>query len=63
MIRADVKPCPFCGDNKVHVGDVKTKWMLWHFCVHEENEAEAHIDIYGKTEQEIIDKWNKLGER
>lgn len=62
----EIKPCPFCGKNgdcyntytsKLNV----TEWLLTHSCniKGEKPHHTVNINIYGASEEEVIEKWNK----
>lgn len=60
-----LRRCPFCKkevkDTRpyLHFNEKLNKWVLNHYC----NGTEAvTIDVYGKTEQEVIDKFNGIYE-
>lgn len=60
-----LRRCPFCKKEVedthpyLHYNASLHKWVLSHYC----NKTEAvTIDVYGKTEQEVIDKWNGIYE-
>ena len=53
-----MRNCPFC---KKEIDDVPRynatlkQWILSHYC---DGVKAVTIDVYGATEQEVIDKWN-----
>ena len=62
-----LRNCPFCG-KKVDSGfptlfynPLTGKWVLSHWCNEAAPTSDVYITVYGKTEQDAIDKWN--GER
>ena len=58
----ELKPCPFCGNNDVHISNYnieESKWGLDHYCPYENGRMSIVISVYGKSKQEVINKWNK----
>ena len=57
------KKCPLCGakvvfDDLFLSFNAKTgKWAFHHFCG--DGELVSCISVYGKTKEEVIDRWNK----
>jgi hypothetical protein len=63
-----MRNCPFCGE-KIERGfptfgfnPRSGKWHLEHFCDLFSPEVTVSIAVYGKTEQECIDRWNGVHE-
>ena len=60
-----LRRCPFCRkevkDSYPYLAyfEELDKWVLSHYC---NKTNAATIDVYGKTEQEVIDKWNGIYE-
>lgn len=56
-----MRKCPFC-NNEISLSDAwftqfnDGKWVLYHYCPHEDGELGAVITIYGKTREEILAK-------
>lgn len=68
-----MKPCPFCGakidkDDKifgVRYNEKLKRWLLDHTCHYEPNKHPAidvNIAVYGKTKEEVIERWNGRAE-
>lgn len=61
-----MRNCPFCngavkaddGLLGVHYNPQLKKWLFDHFCDEEHPTEDVSITVYGKTKQEVIDKWN-----
>jgi hypothetical protein len=60
-----LRNCPFCNKDVnddllgVHYSEGIKKWVFAHYC---DGAKGVTIDVYGETEQEVIDKWNGLYE-
>ena len=59
-----MRKCPFC-DMEIRTDfpyltflPSKGQWNLSHTCPHPDDELGVWIDVYGKTAQECLDKWN-----
>lgn len=56
-----LRNCPFCNKDinddliGVHYSKGINKWVFSHYC---DGANGVTIDVYGKTEQEVIDNWN-----
>ena len=65
---ARLRACPFCkkeveqGFPYLHYHDVMGQWIYSHYCDHPEGKFHATIDVYGFTEQDVVDKWNGVYE-
>lgn len=59
-----LRNCPFCKKEVkeyypyLHFNENMEEWIFSHNCEHTEDAFEVCITVYGKTEQEVIDKWN-----
>lgn len=60
-----LRACPFCKKRLedgvclgVHYNQGLDKWLLDHWCNQKDATMGVIITVYGKTEQEVIDKWN-----
>lgn len=65
---SNLRKCPFCGE------EVKAEYpyldylknleifMLAHYCPHGSGGISVGVSVYGKTEKEVIDKWNGVYE-
>ena len=59
-----MKNCPFCNRavNEeypyVHFNDSLGTWIFSHYCKNPGRVLSVTIDIYGNSEQEVIDLWN-----
>lgn len=57
--------CPFCNkndeDNKyfTSISQKDDCWSLTHFCRELKDELYCCITVYGKSEEEVIELWNK----
>ena len=61
-----IKPCPFCGkeDNSINFFDRDNGeriWALSHYCPHSD-ELTIVINVYGNSEEEVIERWNRRNE-
>ena len=66
---ARMRKCPFCekevAESYPHLmyNQQIGKWVFDHWCEgNERNEMPVVITVYGKTEQEVIDRWNGVYE-
>ena len=53
-----MRNCPFCKqkiDDVPRYNTILRLWILSHYC---DGVNAVTIDVYGETEQEVIDKWN-----
>lgn len=55
-----IAKCPFCGNDRYNALTYtmklsNTEWVFSHTC----NETRVNIHIYGSTEQEVVNLWNK----
>ena len=61
---ARMRNCPFCQKDVnddffgVHFNKLIGKWIFNHACDPMNATMDVDITVYGKTEQEVIDKWN-----
>lgn len=61
---AEMRKCPFCGKEiddgypYLHFNMQMGKWIFDHWCDLVNPTSDCGITIYGKTKQEVIDKWN-----
>lgn len=59
-----LKECPFCnkavddGYPYLHLNENTNKWIFSHYCKTMPNRLSVTIDIYGESEQEVVDLWN-----
>lgn len=59
-----LRRCPFCKAEVedeypyLHYNEILDKWVLDHWCDKNVSTDGVYITVYGKTEQEVIDKWN-----
>lgn len=56
-----LKDCPFCNKavvDDVHYNELNERWIFSHYCKTIPNKLSVTIDIYGKSEQEVVDLWN-----
>lgn len=59
-----MRKCPFCDavidpdSVDLHYNELLAEWILTHFCGREESDITVSVAIYGKTKQEVIDRWN-----
>jgi hypothetical protein len=59
-----MRNCPFCkkevedGWPYIHYTEIIDKWVFDHYCNPDKPTTDVCITIYGKSEQEVIDKWN-----
>lgn len=64
---ARLKSCPFCKDEVAqgfpYLFEMSDgEWVYSHCCKHPVGKLSVTIDVYGNTEQEVIDKWNGVYE-
>jgi hypothetical protein len=61
----NLKKCPFCGKNdkdcrySTYIMPVGDRYVLSHTCNLNRDDEYTFISIYGDTEKEVINKWNK----
>ena len=60
--RSELKPCPFCGSTEkpsmMPFGG-RREWNLSHYCPKtEDGYLTTVINIYGKSRDEVIERWN-----
>ena len=64
MKETKLKPCPFCGSVEepfiIEYGPRNDRrWNLDHYCPHDEDDRITMvINIYGKSRDEVIERWN-----
>ncbi len=62
------RACPFCKKDVdcaypyIHYHEDMGKWIFSHYCDHPITHFHVTIDVYGFTEQEVVDKWNGVYE-
>ena len=62
----ELKPCPYCGVNDAFIHNYNiedSRWCLDHYCGHDEDELSIVINIYGKSREEVIERWNRRAKR
>ena len=57
-----LKPCPFCGKNDEFITffdrhNGERVYDINHYCPH--SDISIVINIYGKTEEEVAEMWNR----
>ena len=63
-----LRNCPYCGaevdesDVYLHYNKRIDKWIFDHWCNKEDPCNGVFVTVYGKTWQEVIDKWNGVYE-
>lgn len=63
---AKMRNCPFCKKEVnedapvygVHYNKLIDKWLFLHVCSPDIGVVDINIDVYGKTKEEVIDRWN-----
>ena len=62
MKETELKPCPFCGkvedEHSVHTRN-DGSWVFSHPCDRDDGELTIFISVYGKTKEELINRWNR----
>ena len=56
-----LKDCAFCNnavDDNVHFNGFNKRWIFNHYCKTIPGRLSVTIDIYGESEQEVVDLWN-----
>lgn len=61
MNETEFKPCPFCGKSVDECWILRHKYGDWsfnHHCGKADEELTIFISVYGKTKEELIERWN-----
>lgn len=61
-----LRNCPFCGADVntdipclgVHFNKLIGKWIFSHQCSPDPKALTVDVTVWGKTEEEVVDKWN-----
>ena len=65
-----MKPCPFCGEKierkhpvwGVHYNNLCEKWIFDHTCHIGTTQVDVTTTVYGDTEEEAVERWNRRAE-
>lgn len=66
----ELRKCPYCRSKIITEGicpeldynDLAGKWMLHHFCLHEDDFTNGVSIMISGDKQDVIDKWNGVYE-
>ena len=64
----EMKRCPFCGAEVeeqfpyFYFHEGMEEWVFSHYCPHEGETLAVSISLWGKTREEVIERWNARAE-